>query len=228
VGVAVSVAVGAATEVGGAVDSGGGGAVSFFLQPVTAAVRAMQAKSSTTVVEMRCRYFNGLLLPEKSLPGNQALSNHAFRVRLRPFRAAVQDPSFKPHSTSAGFETFRSGPIPPENSGKEFRLRPLEYGGSATGPQICFNPPHSDSGVVKIIEHPSSQSGSISSACVPCLPMRHLLPAPVRHGVVAGSRELVLLRAVRQHGPDLRVAVDGALKDDVPSVRRPRRVVVVA
>src|SRR6266568_802950 len=56
----------------------------------------------------------------------------------------------------------------------------------------------------------------------------YLLPAPVWHVVVAGSRELMLLCPVGEHRPNLRVAADGSFKDDVTPIGRPGREVVAA
>jgi hypothetical protein len=53
------------------------------------------------------------------------------------------------------------------------------------------------------------------------LPRRVSLPTPIRHGIVAGLGELMLIRSVGQHGPDLGAAADGSLKHDVAIVRSP-------
>src|ERR1017187_8006826 len=53
-------------------------------------------------------------------------------------------------------------------------------------------------------------------------PVRMSLPTPIRHRVVPGMRQLLLLRSIGNHGPDLRVMADFALEHDVPAIRRPR------
>ena len=53
-----------------------------------------------------------------------------------------------------------------------------------------------------------------------------LFKAPIRLAVAALARQLLQMRAVRQHAPDLFRAAAVRLKHNVPSIRRPRREVI--